>query len=557
MASAEDYAGWIVSNADKKGSPEFEKVAAAYQLARQSSQTESSVEKDTGGFRYNVLDTLRNAGMGALKGATDIGATLLRPVDAALNATGMTDMTNAQRRASLGQFFQENSDPESLAFQGGALGSQIAGTAGMGGLLAKGLKAIPVVANAAPKLVNAIESGGFNIGSPAAKTFTGKVADMATRMAGGAITGAATAGVINPSDTGTGALIGGAIPVVAKAAGEAGKAILGKVSPEVSALYQKAKSLGIDIPSDRIANSKPLNAMAASLNYVPLSGRAAKEKSILSQFNRAISRTFGQDSDNVTMALRKAGNELGGQFDDVLSKTTVKVDSQLLDDLAQHEQTVLNELDPLQARVIQNQINAIISKSRNGLIDGQAAYNIKKTLDRIGNRGSNEAYYAREVKKSLMGALNRSLPVDEAQAFTTLRQQYGNMLDLEGLAQNGAEGGISVGRLANMKGINNPEMQDLADIAAQFLVTREAPHGAAQRVTLGMMGLGASGAAPAALPFIAGGMAAGRSANMALNSQWMKNMVLTQQPGLLGTMAESPLLRSGLLATQASPAFQR
>lgn len=36
MASAEDYAGWIVSNADKKGSPEFEKVAAAYQLARQA-----------------------------------------------------------------------------------------------------------------------------------------------------------------------------------------------------------------------------------------------------------------------------------------------------------------------------------------------------------------------------------------------------------------------------------------------------------------------------------------------------------------------------------------
>ena len=106
-------------------------------------------DADPSHFRYNVLDTLRNAGMGALKGATDIGATLLRPVDAALNATGMTDMTNAQRRASLGQFFQENSDPESLAFQGGAIGSQIAGTAGMGGMLAKGLKAIPAVANAA------------------------------------------------------------------------------------------------------------------------------------------------------------------------------------------------------------------------------------------------------------------------------------------------------------------------------------------------------------------------------------------------------------------------
>lgn len=34
MASAEDYANWIVKNADKKGTPEFETVAKAYQLAR-------------------------------------------------------------------------------------------------------------------------------------------------------------------------------------------------------------------------------------------------------------------------------------------------------------------------------------------------------------------------------------------------------------------------------------------------------------------------------------------------------------------------------------------
>lgn len=34
MASAEEYANWIVNNADKKGTPEFETVAKAYELAR-------------------------------------------------------------------------------------------------------------------------------------------------------------------------------------------------------------------------------------------------------------------------------------------------------------------------------------------------------------------------------------------------------------------------------------------------------------------------------------------------------------------------------------------
>ena len=34
MATADEYAAWIVQNADKKGTPEFETVAQAYQLAK-------------------------------------------------------------------------------------------------------------------------------------------------------------------------------------------------------------------------------------------------------------------------------------------------------------------------------------------------------------------------------------------------------------------------------------------------------------------------------------------------------------------------------------------
>lgn len=45
MASAEDYANWIVSNQDKKGTPEFDTVAQAYKVARgQSAQTKPPSE---------------------------------------------------------------------------------------------------------------------------------------------------------------------------------------------------------------------------------------------------------------------------------------------------------------------------------------------------------------------------------------------------------------------------------------------------------------------------------------------------------------------------------
>ena len=44
MATAEEYAAWIVKNADKKGTPDFEKVAAAYKQVRAQEQEGSSPE---------------------------------------------------------------------------------------------------------------------------------------------------------------------------------------------------------------------------------------------------------------------------------------------------------------------------------------------------------------------------------------------------------------------------------------------------------------------------------------------------------------------------------
>jgi hypothetical protein len=518
----------------------------------------SAVEELAG---FNLGD-VKNAGMGALRGASRIGTTLMRPVDAALNATGLSDRTNVDRKASIEQFFGENADTNSLAFQGGDIGAQIAGTAGVGGLLGKGVmgaaKAVPALSNVAPKVATALETGGLRlnpanmVGPMAPVSAMGTVGNAALRTGAGAVTGGAMAGLADPGQAGMGAAIGGALPGVVKGAGLAGQGVkkaLGGVSDDVVNLYNKAKSLGIDIPADRIVNNRPLNAIAASLDYVPFSGRAGTMDKMFRQMNQALSRTFGQDSPNVTMALRKASVQLGKQFDDVLSKNAVKVDDLFLDDIARNMEKASKELAGDGLKVIGNQVDEIINKTANGQIDARAAYNIKKTLDRIGARNSNEAYYARELKKSLMSALNRSLGPDDAANFAKVRKQYGTMLDLEGLAQNGAEGGISVGRLANMKNINNPDLQDLADIASQFLKSREAPHGAAQRIAMGL-GAAAVGSSTGTLPLVGAGIAGGRGINMALNSSLLKQGLVgqSQLPAGLLSVLENPATRSGLLS---------
>lgn len=540
--------------------PQVQQVDPAGITWDDAQPTIAAAPADEPGLGQQIIGGLGNALAGAGRGASSIGATILAPYDIAKDALagkGLTLESNRKRRADVDEMmYTLGADTKSLPYMGGKLGAEVLGTAGMGGALAKGATMLPGAAKIAP-LIESIGSGGFRAGGMSG------VPGLANRVLGGAITGGASAGLVNPEDAGIGAMVGGAVPGAAAIGGNAargiGRAIRGgEVSPEVVGLAQKAKSLGIDVPADRIVNSKPMNALAASLEYMPFSGRTATVEKMQGQLNRAVSRTFGQDSDNVTMALRKAQNDLGSKFDTVLQNNTVKIDPTFTQELADHAQRATSELESGQANIILKQIEEIAAKAPNGQIDGQAAYNIKKTLDRIGQRNSPEAWYAGDLKKSLMGALNRSMKPDEAAEFAKVRQQYGTMLDLKKMAQNGADGDISIGRLANMKNIGNPELQDLADISAQFLKSRESPHGAMQRLMLG--GLGAAGAGSGAVsPLLFGGaMAAGRGANAALNSNALREMLLrapSQGPGLLSIGSEQankvlPLLAPQLLNGQ-------
>lgn len=505
----------------------------------------------------NVKQGVGNLAAGAVRGAGSIGATILAPWDMARDAIagkGLSLESNRERRAAMDSGLQElGADPNSWMYKGGKLAGEIAGTAGAGGVLANGVRAVGATRamTGLETVVNGIarglETGGFRVGELA-----GTGLGAATRLGTGAAVGGAAAGMVNPEDIPAGMVIGGALPGATQLAGKAGGLVrksLGAATPEVSALAARAKELGINIPADRLVNSRPLNAVASALNYIPGSGRAATEDAMNSQLNRALSRTFGQDSSNVTQALRKAETVLGGEFDSFLKGNTVKVDQQFMTDLAEASNQAARELGADGAGIIGKQIDDIIAKAGSGQIDGQAAYNIKRTLDRIGNRNSPEAWYALDLKHKLMEALNRSVGPDKAQAFGTVRNQYGAMLDLQKLAKNGAEGEVSVARLANMKGVRNPQMQELADIAAQFVKPREGQHGAAQRALVGAAGFGVGG-----VPGLLGGMATGRAANSLLNSNGMRGLLtggqMIGEPEALGLLTQGAYRALPLLPSQ-------
>jgi hypothetical protein len=174
-------------------------------------------------FLQDVEQNVGNVGAGILRGAGSIGATLLTPIDAAARALGVQNDVigrNDRRESMDAALGSMGAETDSLGYGAGKLTSEIAGTAGAGGAVANALSKIaPRVAAAAPALLDALRTGGMSVNG--AKGLAGA----GLRATGGAIGGGISAGLVNPEDAGTGAVIGAVTPNVIKVAADAGQAI--------------------------------------------------------------------------------------------------------------------------------------------------------------------------------------------------------------------------------------------------------------------------------------------------------------------------------------------
>ena len=100
--------------------------------------------------KTSILDDIKqgagNLAAGAVRGAGSIGATILAPYDMAkdaINGKGLSLESNRARRTAMDGALQEmGAQPDSLLYKVGKLAGEIAGTAGAGGVLAKGAQAV-------------------------------------------------------------------------------------------------------------------------------------------------------------------------------------------------------------------------------------------------------------------------------------------------------------------------------------------------------------------------------------------------------------------------------
>lgn len=184
---------------------------------------------------------LKTAAMGAARGVKDVidtGAEFLAAGYDRLTGNdkaNVSSLVTGERPGEAGrvrrmndagkaEFKQEYGD-SGLA-SASRIGGNIAATYPVGGILGTGAKLV-----GATRIGNALASGGMTTGAAVAPNLLARATDMGIRMAGGAGTGYASAGLVDPEAANTGAAVGALLPPVTAVAGKAGDVLASVVRP--------------------------------------------------------------------------------------------------------------------------------------------------------------------------------------------------------------------------------------------------------------------------------------------------------------------------------------
>lgn len=264
-----------------------------------------------------------------------------------------------------------------------------------------------------------------------------------------------------------------------------GGSTLGKVGPDTpagltegqAAALAQGKQLGMRVTPGQETGSRALQQMEARMESNPFFSGPFNDIKIGNQrvLNRAAAHAIGETADEVSSpVLARANARIGKVFDDVASPTVYPLDGETLmngiaitggyyDDVA----GVAIAKQPLVQQAINmaskgsasgEQLRALSSKL------GRAAKN--QTSSNAGNRELGEALMA--VKEHVDDALAATLTPQQQAAFATARQQYRNLMTLEG-------SGVVNPSSGNVSGLNLAGALTRRDKAGFFYGSNQTP----------------------------------------------------------------------------------
>lgn len=478
---------------------EREELEALRRLAELEAKAGNSAPQRTTPEMPPMMRALQSAGSGAIRGAGSIGATMLAPLDM-LNAKlkGRPLMEgNRQRRADMTAALGNlGFDTDSNFFGAGKLAGEVAGTLGVGGVLGG------LLARAAPSaapVAEAISTAGFRAGG-----LTG-ASGIAARTAGGAITGGASAGLVNPEDAGTGAAVGAVLPGALQVAGRAGSAIGSAFKPDPAQADLARKAIteyGIPLSVADVSRNNFVKGMRSALEDTVLVGRAGirQRDRVQGAFNRAVGKTFGADADSLTPeVIDQAKSRMGSEFDRIWGRNAVHVDVPMAEKLAAMKKEV-ERLPQGDAKRLDDWLADIASKTKQTpegdfIIEGETANLLQSKLRQQAEKASG---YMREaltdLRRIVLDGFNRNVSPEDAAALAKNMRQYRAFKTVQPLLEK-SEAGVAARVTGDVPAGLLPEavrqsygsriadspFADLSQIGSQYVADRVARTGGSAR----------------------------------------------------------------------------
>lgn len=484
MATADQYAAWIVANEDKKGSPEFETVSEAYKLARAESQSTAPQPASRASTIPDVPPqpvAQPVSLMDRVKGTGEAGLSLV---------TGMTG--------------------GALGMLGGALG-------GAAGAIATGNVRTP---EGARMMKDAVREGAERFtyqprsesGQEQLAAIAGPLSNLAAVPPAQAISLASLAGPAAAQTRMAAAPVVRAISespeadLVRRGAAATGRALTPTVNPETARLASKAQALNIPIRPDMLTDNRFARMMGEAFEKVPLSG--SKEEARQIAFNRAVGAQIGADRnanritpDVFDVAMTQSGEKIG----EIAAKTPIPLDPDFRGLLAQ-TQIRSNRFEVSDvAKIVNSYISEIREKAApTGVVPGETFRKITSDIGRQMRTTSNGDLKnaLSNLQDDLHDVLTRNIAnADDSAALEVARRQYAIGKTIEPLVAKATTGDLSPAGLMGavtatkdkktmMARNRGGELGDIARIGQLFLKEPRSSGTAERALTYGLLGGG-------------------------------------------------------------------
>lgn len=338
------------------------------------------------------------------------------------------------------------------------------------------------------------------------------------------------------------------------------------IAPHVRDLYHRAVAAGIPVNVAQLSDSRFLKTLSSQLERLPLTGAAEARQGQQLAFNRAVSRTMGEDAERITPDIYSAAKaRIGREFEGLSARNSLVVDMPLVGRLAGVVDDANRYAAGDTARAVGNLVDDVLAKvDASGMLPGRAYQSMDSQLGRLMKTGGEKAHYLGQVREAMRDAMDQSLTAADREAWNIARQQWRALKTVRDLAAKDPSGNIAAGQLAGRVGASNAgkealasgtagELGDLAAIGKAFVRDPVPDSGTSQRLLAqalltGGVGGGAyyagnrdPGTAAAA---VAASLAGGRALSAVLNS-----------PAAARYMVEGagPVTRAAAVAAKALP----